>query len=70
MSLFKTEILDSELESESLPVHSKYMDNILKRKGPHAPNFGVYQDDKDSPFKIGRSSFKYNNKHIFVDGKK
>jgi len=68
--LFKTEMLDSESESESLPVHSNYMDNVLKRKGKHDPTFGVYQDDKDSSFKIGRSSFKYNNKHVFVDGKK
>ena len=30
----------------------------------------MYQDDKDSSFKIGRSSFEYNNKHVFVDGKK
>ena len=30
----------------------------------------MYQNDKDSSFKIGRSSFKYNNKHLFVDGKK
>jgi len=68
--LFKTEMLDSESESEPLPVNSKYMDNVLKRKGSHDPTFGVYQDDKDSSFKIGRSTFKYNNKHVFVDGKK
>ena len=30
----------------------------------------MYQDDKGSYFKIGRSGFKYNNKHVFVDGKK
>jgi len=69
VSLFKTEILDSELESESLPVHSKYMDNLLKRKGSHDPTIGVYQDDKASSFKIGRLTFKYSNKHVFVDGK-
>jgi len=68
--LFKTEMLDSESESESLPVNSKYMANVLKSKGSHDPTFGVYQDDKDSSFKIGRSTFKYNNKHVFVDGKK
>jgi len=45
--LFKTEMLDSESESESLPVHLKYMDNVLKRKRSHDPTFGVYQDDKD-----------------------
>ena len=63
-------MLDSESESESLPVNSKYMDNVLKRKGSHDPTFGVYQNDKDISFKIGRSSFKYNNKHVFLDGKK
>ena len=30
----------------------------------------VYQDGTDGSFKIGRSSFKYNNKHVFVDGKR
>ena len=45
--LFKTEMLDSESESESLPVNSNYIDNVLKRKGSHDPTFGVYQDDKD-----------------------
>ena len=68
--LIKTQMLDSESESESLPVNSKYMDDVLKRKGSHDSTFGVYQDDKDSSFKIWRSSFKYNNKHVFVDGKK
>ena len=28
------------------------------------------QDDTDGSFKIGRSSFKYNNKNVFVDGRK
>ena len=45
------------------------MDNALKRKGSHDPTFGVYQDDKDRAFKIWRSSFKYNDKHVFADGK-
>ena len=62
-------MLHSESESESLPVHSKYMGNVLKRKGSHDPTFGVYQVDKDISFKIGRSSFKYNNTNVFVDGK-
>jgi len=30
----------------------------------------VYQDETDGSFKIGSSSFKYNDKHVFVDGKK
>jgi hypothetical protein len=67
--LFKTEMLDSESEPDTLPVHSKYMDNVLKRKGSHDPTFGVYQHNKDSSFKIERSSFKYNDKHVFLDGK-
>ena len=32
--------------------------------------FGVNRDDTDGSFKIGRSSFKYNNKHVFLDGKR
>ena len=63
-------MLDSESESEYFPLHSKYLCNVLKRKGSHGPTFVVYHDDKDSFFKIGRSSFKYNNRHLFVDGKK
>jgi hypothetical protein len=43
-------------------VHSKYIHNVLRR-------FGVYQDDTNCSFKIGRSNFKYNDKHVFVDGK-
>jgi len=68
--LFKTEMLDSESETDSLPVHSKYINNVLRRKAVHDPTFGVYQDDNDGSFKIGRSSFKYNGKHVFVDGKR
>jgi len=30
----------------------------------------VYQDDTYGSFKIGLSSFKYNDKHAFVDGRK
>jgi len=33
----------------------------------HDPTFGVYQDYADGYFKIGRSRFKYNDKHVFVD---
>ena len=39
--LFKTEMLDSESESESLPLNTKYVDNVLKRKGSRDPTFGV-----------------------------
>jgi len=30
----------------------------------------VYQDDTDGSFKIGRLRLKYNDKHVFVGGKK
>jgi len=30
----------------------------------------VYQDDTDGSSKIGYSKFKYNDKHVFVDGRK
>jgi hypothetical protein len=62
-------MLESESETGSLPVHSKYIDKILRCKLSHDTTFDVYQDDKDGSFKIGRSSFKYNHKHVFVDGK-
>ena len=67
---FKTETLDSESETDSLPIHSEYINNVLKRKVLHDRNFGVNQDDTDGSFKIGRSGFKFNNKHVFVDGRK
>ena len=68
--LFETESLESESEIDSLPLHSSYIQNLLKRKTSHDPTFGVYQDDTYGSFKIGRSSFKYNDKNVFVDGKK
>ena len=61
--------LQSELETNSQSVHSKYIHNVFRRKLSHDPTFGVYQSDSDSSFKIGRSSFKYNDKHVFIDGK-
>jgi hypothetical protein len=30
----------------------------------------VYQEETDGSFKIGRSSFKFNNRRVFVDGRK
>ena len=63
-------MLVSESEIDSLPLHSNYIQNVLKRKTSHDPTFGAYQDDTDSSFKIGRSSFKYKDKHTFLDGKK
>jgi hypothetical protein len=65
--LFETE---SESETDTLPPHSKYIKGVLTRKVSRDPTFGVYQDDTDGSFKIGRSSFKYSNKHVFVDGKR
>jgi hypothetical protein len=67
---FKTETLESESETDSSPVHSKYINNVLRRKVSQDHTFGVYQDDTDGSFKTGRSSFKFNNKHEFVDGRK
>ena len=65
---FKTETV-SESETDSSPVHSKYINNVLRCKVSHDHTFGVYQNDTDGSFKIGRSSFKFNNKLVFVDGK-
>ena len=44
--------------------------NVLTSKVSHDPTFGVYQDDTNGAFKIGSSNFKYNDKHVFVDGKR
>jgi hypothetical protein len=43
---------------------------VLKHKLTHDPTFGLYQDDTDGSFKIGRSSFTYNDNGVFVDGRK
>ena len=51
-------------------MHSKYIHNVLRRRLSHDPRFGVYQDETDGSLKIGRSNFKYNDKLVFVDGKK
>jgi hypothetical protein len=51
-------------------VHSKSIHSVLKLKLSHDHTFGVYQDDTEGSFKIGRSSFKYNDNNVFVDGKK
>jgi hypothetical protein len=67
--MFKMEELESEWETDSLPVHSNYIHSVLRRKAPHDPAFGFYQDDNNVSFKIVRSSFTYNDKHIFVVGK-
>ena len=67
MPLFETES-ESETDVSSMP--SEYIQNVLKRKSSHDPTFGVYQDYTDGSFKIGRSRCKYNDKHVFVDGRK
>ena len=69
LPLFKTDTYDSKSETDSLSVHSKCSDNVLKRKISQNPNLGVYQDDTVGSFKIERLSFKYNDKHVFVGGK-
>jgi hypothetical protein len=70
--VFKTESTESETDTESSvsPVHSKYIQGVLRRKVSHDHTFGVYQDDANGSFKIGRSKFKFSNKHVFVDGRR
>ena len=68
--MFKTGILDTVSQTDSFSVHSKYINNVLMRKLSHDPTFGVYQDHTNGSFKIGSSSFKYNDIHVFVYGKK
>jgi hypothetical protein len=63
----KAERPQSEIQTG---LHSKYVQNVLKRKLTHDTTFGVYQDDTESYFNIGRSSFTYTDNGIFVDGKK
>jgi hypothetical protein len=40
----KAEKPESKIETS---LHSKYIQNVLKRKLTHDPKFGVYQDDTD-----------------------
>ena len=65
--LFKTE---SESETDISRTHSRYIHNVLTRKVSLDSTFGVYQNDNYGSFNISRSGFKYNNKHVFVDGKR
>jgi len=44
LPLFKTGTIDSESQTNSLPVHSKYINNVLRCKLSHDTTFGVYQD--------------------------
>jgi len=52
---------ESESETDTSPTHSKYIHSVLTRKVSHSTNFGFYQVGTDGSFKIGRSSYKYNN---------
>lgn len=66
--VLRTQTTDTESENdEGIPVPSKYTEDVLKRKLSQDPTFGVYQDNTDDSFKIGRSKFQYKDKHIFVD---
>jgi hypothetical protein len=69
--VFNTESTESETDTESSvsPLHSKYIQGVLRRKVSHEHIFGVYQDDANDYFKIGRSKFKFSNKNVFVDGR-
>ena len=69
LPLYKTETLDFVPENDSLPVHLKCINNVLRRKVSQNPTFGVYQNDTDCSYKTERSRLKYNDKHVFVDGK-
>ena len=42
----------------------------MERKVTHDPTFVVYQDNTGSSYKIERSKFKYNDKHVFINGRK
>jgi hypothetical protein len=66
----KAEKPESEIQNGFHPVHSKYIQNVLKHKLTHDPTFGVYQDDTGGSFKIGRSSFTYTDNSVFLDGRK
>jgi hypothetical protein len=72
--VFETESTRTESETDAgsgaSPMHSKYIQGVLRRKVSHDPTFGVYQDDADGSFKIGRSKFKFSNKHAFIDGRR
>ena len=38
-------ITESDSETDTLPAHSKYIQDVLTRKVSHDPTFGIYQDD-------------------------
>jgi hypothetical protein len=61
--MFKT-VSKSEIDVSPMP--SEYIRNVLRRKLSHDPTFGDYQVDRGGSFKIERSKFLYNDKHVFV----
>jgi len=67
LPLIKREASESESETDSQTVNSKYINNVLRRNDP---TFGVCHYDPNGSFKIGWSSFKCNYKRVFVDGRK
>jgi len=63
--MFKTE---PESETDVYPMYSDYIQNVLRRRMLHDTTFDVYEVDVDGSFNIGSPIFKYNDKHVFVDG--
>jgi hypothetical protein len=70
--VLKTESTESEIDNESSasPVHSKYIQGVLRCKVSHDHTFGIYKADANGSFKIGHSKIKFSNKHVFVDGRR
>jgi hypothetical protein len=64
--VFKTQTAQSESETGGSYVSPEYIHCVLRRKESQYPTFGVYQDDTNGSFKIGRSNFKYDDKHDFI----
>jgi hypothetical protein len=67
-SSFKT----NSRRKRSMPLsesETDYASPVLKRKIFHDCACGVYRDDTNGSLKIGHSKFKYNDSHVFVDGK-
>ena len=67
MPLFITE---SESENDISSIRLDYIKNEFRREVSNDPTFCVYQDDTDGSFRMERSKFIYNDKHVFVNGRK
>jgi hypothetical protein len=63
-------ITESESENDISSIRLDYIKNEFRREVSNDPTFGVYQDDTDGSFRMGRSKFIYNDKHVFVNGRK